>query len=646
MAARFSPARLFTVGIRRAPRGLLGRLIRVWAFGVAVFAVASAGYLSLAPWLMTAAFICACMVPGFLVVGASERSDPHRPSALDWMLSAVSALVLVYFVVYSEYVTTRIPLLNALTAVDLAAGTAMLVLTLELTRRATGLALSFIVLLFILYNLYGHLLGGGFGHGEIDYAYFLDLAVFTTDGIMGLPLRVVATYAFLFVMFGGILHATRGGDFFYDLAAALTGGRVGGPAKVAVVSSGLYGTVSGSPTSDVVTTGSITIPIMKRLGYRPTVAAAIEVAASTGGSILPPVMGSAAFLMAEYTGIEYRQIVVAAVLPALLYYIAVYAQVHFHSVNTHAKGFSRSELPSLASTFSWGWLFLIPIAALVWTLMAGYTPTYAALVASAVLLVAATFNRRTRIGVMAVASTLAETTLRVLPVAGACAAAGLVIAGITMTGLAPKFSMLVTALTGSGVFGTLIAAALVTIVLGMGMPTPSAYILAAVMLGPLLAQVGVPTLAAHMFLLYFASMSALTPPVAVAAYAAAPIANANPFAIAAMAVRFALAAFIVPFAFVYGQGLLMVGPGWQVAVDFGSAAFGVVLLALAVEGGRDYGRSTSSRLVLGGAGLCFIVPSLWSLGVGLILGLISLALDRMSRSRAMPRVQPDRVSPE
>lgn len=293
-----------------------------------------------------------------------------------------------------------------------------------------------------------------------------------------------------------------------------------------------------------------------------------------------------------------------------------------------------------------GWLFLIPIGALVWTLMVGYTPTYAALVASAVLLGAATFNRRTRIGVLAVARTLAETTLRVLPVAGACAAAGLVIAGITMTGLAPKFSMLVTALTGSGVFGTLIAAALVTIVLGMGMPTPSAYILAAVMLGPLLAQVGVPALPAHMFLLYFASMSALTPPVAVAAYAAAPLANANPFGIAAMAVRFALAAFIVPFAFVYGQGLLMVGPAWQVAVDFGSAAFGVVLLALAVEGGRDYGRSPPARLLLAGAGLCFIVPSLWSLGVGLILGLISLGLDRASRSRAVPRVRPDHLSSE
>ncbi|MCZ7565425.1 MAG: TRAP transporter fused permease subunit [Burkholderiales bacterium] len=621
-------------------------MIHVWAFGVAVFTIAAAAYLSLAPWLMTAVFICACMVPGFLMVGASERADPRRPAAFDWVLSAVSAIVLVYFVAYSEYVTTRIALLNALTPADFVIGTAMLVLTLELTRRSTGLALSLIVLLFILYNLYGHLVGGSLGHGQIDYAYFLDLAVFTTDGIMGLPLRVVATYAFLFVMFGGLLHATRGGDFFYDLAAALTGGRVGGPAKVAVVSSGLYGTVSGSPTSDVVTTGSITIPIMKRLGYRPTVAAAIEVAASTGGSILPPVMGSAAFLMAEYTGIEYREIAVAAVLPALLYYVAIYAQVHFHSINTRAKGFSRSELPSLASTMSWGWPFLIPIAALVWTLMAGYTPTYAALAASATLLVAATFNRRMRIGVMAVARALAETTLRVLPVAGACAAAGLVIAGITMTGLAPKFSMLVAALTGSGVFGTLAAAALVTIVLGMGMPTPSAYILAAVMLGPLLAQVGVPTLPAHMFLLYFASMSALTPPVAVAAYAAAPIANANPFAIAAMAVRFALAAFIVPFAFVYGQGLLMVGPGWEVAVDFGSAAVGVVLLALAVEGSRGYGRSLPSRLLLAGAGLCFIVPALWSLGVGLILGLMSLALDRAGRSRTVPRVRPDEVSPE
>lgn len=643
MELRFSPGMLFSVGIRRSLPRPLQTAVKIWAFGVAVYTVLAAAYLSLAPWLMTAAFISACMVPGFLIVGATTGADPHRPSRLDWVLSAASAAMLVYFVATSDHVTTRIPLLFALTGVELAAGTIMLALILELTRRTAGLGLTLVVMLFILYNLYGHLLDGAAGHGHITYSYFLDLAVFTTDGIMGLPLLVVATYAFLFVMFGGILHATRGGDFFYDLAAALTGGRVGGPAKVAVVSSGLYGTVSGSPTSDVVTTGSITIPMMKRLGYRPTVAAAIEVAASTGGSVLPPVMGSAAFLMAEYTGIEYRDIALAAVIPAMLYYIACYAQVHFHSINTRAKGFSQDELPSLRATFASGWPFLVPIAALVWTLLAGYTPTYAALIASAALLVSASLTKRTRIGLLTLADTLADTTLRVLPVAGACAAAGLVIAGITMTGLAPKFALLVSAVTGSGGFGTLIAAAILTIVLGMGMPTPSAYILAAVMVGPMLNQVGIAPMAGHLFLLYFASMSALTPPVAVAAYAAAPIANANPFAIAAMAVRFALAAFIVPFAFVYGPGLLMEGSPWQIAIDFSTAAVGVVLLALAIEGSAELGRTMPSRLLLGGAGLCLIAPTLWSVATGLVLLAMAYGLDKMSRMRGVPRISPDRM---
>ncbi|MFQ5765208.1 MAG: TRAP transporter permease, partial [Rhodospirillales bacterium] len=371
---------------------------------------------------------------------------------------------------------------------------------------------------------------------------------------------------------------------FFEFAAALGGRRPGGPAKVAVVSSGLYGMISGSPTSDVVVTGSITIPIMRRLGYPRALAGAVEVAASTGGSLVPPVMGSAAFIMAEYTGIEYRDIVVAAVLPALLYYVSIYAQVHFRSLKMGLRSLDEDRIPRLGPTLRQGGLFFVPLAALTAGLLFGYTPTMVAVFGTVAVLAVAALRKKTRLGPSGLFKALAETSFRMVPVAGACAAAGLVIAGITMTGLAAKFAHVVYAITGAAVFPSLLIAAALTIVLGLGMPTPSAYILAAVLMGPLLANLGVPNMPAHLFLLYYAVMSAITPPVAVAAYAASSFAEANPLHIAALAVRLALAAFIVPFAFVYGPELLMIGSPWEILAAFITAGAGVVLLALAVEG--------------------------------------------------------------
>ena len=246
------------------------------------------------------------MTIAFLAVGATPFSDPEKPSLIDYGLSLASLATGIYFAWYANEFINRISLLHVLTFWDLTFGWLMVFLTLEITRRSTGLGLLAVVVIFIIYNLYGHLLSGVLQHGYIDYAHFIDIIVYTTDGVMGLPARVAATYAFMFVLFGTLLYLAKGSEFFFDFASALTGRTVGGPAKISVISSGMYGMISGSPTSDVVTTGSLTIPMMQRLGYSGTVAGGIEVAASTGGSIMPPVLGSAAFLMAEYTGIEYR----------------------------------------------------------------------------------------------------------------------------------------------------------------------------------------------------------------------------------------------------------------------------------------------------------------------------------------------------
>ncbi len=624
----FDPGLWFSVGCRRRPDGWISYLIPPFAVAIAVYVILAATYIIIDPWVLTAVFLAGMMTLAFLTVGASANADTRRVPWYDLVLSLLSLASGIYFIAIADSEVQRINLLFPLDKWHLVFGTIICALTIELTRRTTGLGLTAIVVVFVVYNLYGHLLQGVLHHGYIDYNHFLDIMVYTTDGIMGLPARVAATYAFMFVMFGTFLYYAKGSDFFFDFASAISGRQVGGPAKVAVVSSGLYGMISGSPTSDVVTTGAITIPMMKRLGYRPSVAAAIEVAASTGGSLMPPVMGSAAFIMAEYTGIRYVDIAKAALLPALLYYVGVFAQVHFRAYRLGLGGLDRDEIPRLRATLRNGGLFIIPMAMLVWALLAGYTPTMVAVFGTLSVLVVATLRANTRIGVVRAYRVLAETAMRMVPVAGACAAAGLVIAGLTMTGLSGKFGHLVYLVTGAQVFPTLLLAAGLSILLGMGMPTPSAYILAAVLIGPLLGPMHIELLPGHMFLLYFAVMSALTPPVAVAAYAAASIAEDNPLAIAGHAVKFALAALVVPFTFVYGPELLWQGPLWQSAITFVTAAAGLILLAMAIEKYEPACAEWWSRILVGVAGFCMVTPFFVSTLAGLIVAAVTIAINR------------------
>lgn len=604
----FSAQTWFSVGARRRPTGRLKWLITPFAVLLSTFVIAAATVIIIAPWTLGVLFFSGMAAIAFLTTGAFSHSDMEKPSPVDWVLSATSVVTGLYFALQSEAIVQRIVLLDPLSQWEIFFATMVFLLTLEFTRRTTGLGLMTLVLIFVAYNLWGHYLSGVLQHGFIDFEHFLEINIFTTDGIFGLPLRVAATYAFLFVLFGTLLQAVGGGDFFFDFAASISGRQPGGPAKVAVISSGLYGMISGSPTSDVVTTGSITIPIMKRLGYKGTYAGAIEVAASTGGSLVPPVMGSAAFIMVDYTGIDYRDIAIAALLPAILYYISIYAQVHFSALKKGMKRLDDDQIPKMIPTLKSGGLFIIPLVVLTVALLNGYTPTMVAVFGAIAVFAVAMVKRKTRIGILGLIQVLSETCYRMVPVAGACAAAGLVIAGITMTGLAAKFSHVIYGITDAQTFPTLLLAAALTLVFGLGMPTPSAYILAAALMGPLMEDIGIPTLPAHMFLLYYAVLSALTPPVAVAAYAAASIAEENPLHIAVLAVKFALAAFIVPFAFVYGPELLWIGSPLLTLISFVTAAFGLVVLAIAIEGYFEEEVSPPIRLLLGAAAIGLIMP--------------------------------------
>lgn len=621
----------FSVGARRKPAGLLKPILDTYAALISVWVIYAAVAVILDPWTLTSVFLSMMFALAFLMVGPTPYSHAEKPNYIDWALSAISLITGAYFFLNSYAMVERISLLFPLEGWEIAFGWSLFLLSIEITRRTTGLGLTTMVLIFVIYNFFGHNLSGVLQHSYIDYNHFLDIMVYTTDGILGLPVHVAATYAFLFVLFGTVLQQAKGGDFFFDLAAATSGRSPGGPAKIAVVSSGMYGMISGSPTSDVVTTGAITIPIMKRLGYPGALAGAVEVTASTGGSIMPPIMGSAAFIMAEYTGIEYSAIVVAALLPAILYYVCVFSQVHFLSLRLpDVKAMDADKIPRLGETLKRGWVFVVPLVVLTTALLYGYTPTRVAVFGTIVVLVVTFFRKDTRVGFGGLYQALATTAVRMIPVAGACAAAGLVIAGITMTGLSAKFGHVIYNITDAQMFPTLVLAALLTIIMGMGMPTPSAYILAAVLVGPILAQLDIPLMAAHMFLLYYAVMSAITPPVAVAAYAASSIAEANPLQIAVFAVKLALAAFIIPFVFVYGPELLLIGSPVMTAVTFLSAAAGLILISAAIESYQLLTNSWWTRILLAAGGLFLIIPSNSGLVIGVTLCGISFVVTQRS----------------
>ncbi len=616
---------LFSTGRPRRTGGAVGMFANVLAAAVTLGIVATTTIWIVDVLSMLFVFLGPMLALIFLQYSPTAASDPERIPLPDYAGAALALATSAYFFIEIDRIAQRIALLDPLSNADLFFGSTLLVLVLEATRRTVGTGLLMVVMAFLAYNLWGSALPGKFGHGEIDFHHFLDILVFTTDGIFGVPLRVALTYVFLFSLFGAFLHRAGGGEFFFNVAAALAGHKPGGPAKIAVVSSGLFGTISGSPTSDVIVTGSVTIPMMKRLGYSAELAGGVEVAASTGGSLLPPVMGSAAFIMAEFTGISYRSIVLAAIVPALLYYFCVYYQVHLRSLKLGLRAMDPNTIPRLGPSIRQGGAFAVPLVVLIGALVLGYSPSFVAAYATLGVIAVAVLRRSTRLGLKAVFMVLAETARRTTPAVGACAAAGLVVGGISMTGLGAKFTDLIFLLAGQELFWALVIAAVVVILLGMGMPVPSVYILGAVLVAPALIKLGVPLLAAHMFLLYFAALSAMTPPVAVAAFAAAPIAEGNPMLIGIAAVKLAVAAFVVPFAFAYSDAILLQDAPVAVVLHVAAAIAAVVLISVAVEGYLNAPLNGMTRAFLCGFGLALLAND-WRVQLaGAIAGLSSLA---------------------
>ncbi len=516
---------------------------------------------------------------------SKKRSPWHRMSVLDGVFLIASAGICIWLFLYSTPIMNRAGTYDTL---DVVMGSLMVLIVLEATRRSTGLAVTLIAVFFILYALLGPWLPDFISHKGYSIKRLSTYLALSTDGIFGVPVGVSANFILLFILYGTLLRKTGAGEFFTDVAFALTGRTRGGPAKAAVISSTFFGMISGSSVANTVTTGSFTIPLMKRTGYPGHFAAGVEASASTMGQIMPPVMGAAAFIMAEFLAIPYFKVCVAAFIPAALAFFATFMQVHFRAVSLGLRGLDKSELPSIRDAFARGWHHLFSIVVLICFLMQDYSPERAVFWAIAVtvltsLLMAAVRKESLKAFGVGILEALRDGAMGSVQVAAACAAAGIIIGSITMTGLGLKFSSLVIDASQGYLFLALPFTMLACLFLGMGVPTTAQYIIITSLVAPALVDMGVLAIAAHLFILYFGTRADITPPVALAAYAGAGIARSDPWKTGLAAFQLGIAGFIIPFMFVYAPELLMIGHWTGILLAVCTAMFGIVCLAASVQ---------------------------------------------------------------
>lgn len=576
-----------------------------------------------------ASHVMFALVLSFLIYPLYMGRQTERPGVVEFGLIALSIIVCGYQWFAKDYIANRTIYVDALNQYDWLFGFAMIVLVLEATRRLMGLVLPITALLFIGYALFIH----GTKPTELVEQLYL-----TTDGILGIPVSVSATYVVLFILFGAFVERSGAGRLFMDFALGLTGHTAGGPAKVAVITSALFGSVSGSAVANVMTTGMFSIPLMKRIGYRPAFAGAVEAVASTGGQIMPPIMGAAAFVMAEFLGVPYVTVATYALIPAILYFVAVYFAVHFEAKRVGMKGLAASELPSVRDTLiEYGHLFL-PLVIIVGMLVGGFSAPFAALTGllSVVPVMILRKSSRQLVTPRMIVDALVDGARGTLQVALACACAGIVIGIIALTGLGIEFTALVLKLAQDSLFLALILTMLAGIVLGMGMPTTPAYIMQVALLVPAVVKLGITQEAAHLFVFYFAILSAITPPVALAVYAANSLSGAGVWESSWAAVKLGLTGYIVPFMFVFGPALLLIGDWPSVAMASTTALIGVTLLAAGLHGYLIREAGLAERFMMIGAAFCLIKPGVMTDAIGAGLTVVVIVVQLFLRSGPRP----------
>ncbi|MFN7190681.1 MAG: TRAP transporter permease [Rhodospirillales bacterium] len=567
------------------------------------------------------------MVLVFLLYPLAAKDDAKTPGLLDWLCIAGSIVFIGYLWVNYRYLINRIPYIDDPTSMDKAMAVLAIVLVMEATRRVIGWALPITAMAFMGYCLV---------FTNISFDAFLDQTYLTTEGIFGSTLGVSAAFVLIFVLFGSFMERTGTGQLFMDFALALTGRQAGGPGKVSVVSSSLFGTISGSAVANVMVDGPITIPLMKRSGFKPHFAAGIEAVASTGGQIMPPIMGAAAFVMAEYLQTTYFQVTLWALIPAFLYYVACFGAVHFEAKRDGLKGLSAAETPRLGAVMRARGHLFIPVLAILVMMFSGYSSPLAALVGTLLCFPVALMRKNTREGLSwwHVLDALIDGAKNALSVAMACACAGIVIGVIALTGIGIQFTQWVLVLAQNTLLLALVVTAMAGIVLGMGMPTTPAYIIMVSLLVPALMKLGVVEPAAHMFAFYFAILSAITPPVALAVFAAASLAKSDLWASGWAAVKIGAAGFVVPFMFVYEPALLMIGDWTDIARGFAVASLGIAMLAGGLHGYFLRRCTTLEKTMLLAGAACVVFPSAVTDLTGLGLGAAVLLMQRLRPAEA------------
>jgi TRAP transporter 4TM/12TM fusion protein len=602
----------------RTLRGPTGAIVTAIAVFMGVFHFYVLGYKPIDPWFLRGGHLLLGAILTFALYPATARSARDRITLVDYVFMLMTIVPFAYLVVNFRTIIYRVGVTP--TRTDFVMALIAIIAVLEMARRTTGMALPVIAVLFILYSKFGRLLPGMLYHRGYSWERIFTY-LYSLDGVFSTPIFVSATYVVLFILFGAFLQTSGAGRFFIDLAFALAGRARGGPAKVAVMASALFGTISGSSAGNVVTTGSFTIPLMKRTGYDPRFAGAVEAVASTGGQIMPPIMGAGAFIMAEILGVPYLTICLAAAIPAILYFAAVYFMVDLEALKTGLRGLPRSELPELRHVLRDSYLFL-PVVVLIYMLVvARVSIIRAGLFGIVCCFVVSQFKAETRMGWKKVVEAMVSGARGLLNIIGTCAAAGIIIGVVSQTGLGMKFAAILLTYARGILPLALALSMVVAIILGMGMPTTAAYAIAAAVIAPALTRTPLSLLPiqAHMFVFYFACISAITPPVALASYAGAAIAKARPTEVGSRAFKLGIAAFIVPYMFIYGKALLFIGSLPHILMSVATGLIGIYALAAAMEGWFAGPVGLLPRVVLFAAALTLIRPGSTTDVVGVAL---------------------------
>jgi len=614
-----------TADPKRRLRGFTAIFITTAAIVLSLFQLYTAGISPLTAMYQRSVHLVLIMVLAFALYPPTNRASQNRFDvylAFDWFLILVAFAIGTYIWVEFDAIIER---QGDWTQMDVFLGVVAVILVMEATRRAIGLFMSVIALVFLAYAYLGPYMPDLLAHKGYSVERIATTLYLTTEGIWGLPTGVAATFVFVFVLFGAFLEKSGGGDFFIDLAYSLTGRMTGGPAKTSVVASGFMGSVSGSAVANVVTTGCFTIPMMKRVGYRPHVAGAIEAAASTGGQLMPPIMGAGAFLMAEFTNTSYLHIIKIAVIPALLYYLTVLFFVHFEAKKEGFNPSAKEDLPQLWKTLKDGLHFLIPVAILIYVLVQNFSPMMAGFVAVVSTFAAAMVRKATRLSIKDIFGALESGAKKAVMVSVACGCAGIIVGCVSLTGLGLKFSSMVVSLSAGSPFLAIMLIGLASLVLGMGLPVTASYIVLVILAGPALMELGLPILVAHMVVFWYSQDANVTPPVALASFAGAGVAGASPMKTGFVSWKVAKGLYIIPIVMAY-RPLLGNGPVHLVVLTMVLTALGLIAFTSSMEQFLLKRLNHFETLLMGAAALAMFWPIYWLSILGLLVFLIMLSM--------------------